>query len=145
MSPWTHVPSVLIFISLVLLSTMIYSFYQTSIFGRGSLTVSFKDNRGITCGIILSQSNGNLPQLFQQRLFLLALPISCPPQHASCSAIPTVPPSLLSPPCCIVETTSSLSAVTQEFPHKSKTPPGFKWQTTNTSRFRFSIQEGCRI
>lgn len=100
MSPWSRVPIVLIFISLVLLSTMTYALYQTFIFGRGSLALSFKDSRGITCGIILSQWNGNFPSaistafipacasyfLSSSACFLLC--------HSYCSSITIVPSSL---------------------------------------------------
>lgn len=57
---WTHVCIMLIRISVVLISAMIYSFYQIPhLWERPS--VSFKDSRGITCRRTLRQWNGNFP------------------------------------------------------------------------------------
>lgn len=99
MSPWKHVYIMLICISVVLMSTMIYSLYQIfHLWER--LSVTFKGSRGITCRRTLRQWNGNFPQaistafipacasyfLSSSARFLLC--------HSYCSSI-TIVPSLL--------------------------------------------------
>lgn len=92
----------------------------------------------------------NFPlQLFRQRLFLF-LRFLFPVLLSALPALPfrlssiTIVLSLLKRD--IAETTSTLSAVLQEFRHRSTNAPiGTKWQATNCSWFRFDICTEWRI
>lgn len=150
MYPWIHVSLMLICISVVLISTMIYSFYQIfHLWERLARRVLQGQQRNYLQENLKTVErkfpSGYFNSVYSCLRFLFPVLLSMLPAlpfllflHHYCPLL--AKKETLS----IVETTSSLSAVTQEFPHRSETHLGTKWQTTDTSKFRFSIQEGCQ-
>lgn len=122
------------------------SFVRDFISGRITINTPFKKSGGVSCRRLLSQRNGNFPPAISTAFISACASyfLSCPPQLASCFAIPTVPPSLLSSPHW-KDTLWRQHPVCQQSPKNFLTDtPTMKIANNRYLKIVFCIQEGCR-